>query len=139
MKRMLTLLSLTLVLSVFFAFRPQENGQIYFMRSTNSIGSMLAYRVYIDGQVVCHLKNQRYSVHNVAPGVHTVAIKAGGLGGKETSIPMKIKVEAGKNNYMVVVNGNDVYLQEAVESSAQELLKRLANTTTCLPEAGKKE
>lgn len=138
MKKILAIFSLVLTLSVIFAFKPQENGQIYFMRSTNNAGSLLAYRVYIDDQVVCHLKNQRYSAHNVAPGEHTVSIKAGGLGGNDISIPMKIKVEAGKSNYMVVINGKELYMQEVVESSAQVLLKRLAATQECLPADTKK-
>ncbi|WP_316818318.1 DUF2846 domain-containing protein [Pedobacter nyackensis] len=134
MKKIVLHLSLGMILFLSGAFKSQETGQIYFMRSTNNVGSLLAYRVYIDDQVVCHLKNQRYSVHNVTPGEHTVSIKEGGLGSKGVSRPMKIKVEAGKSNYMVVINGKDIYMQESVESSAQELLKRLAATTECLPD-----
>lgn len=137
MKNFIILFVFNLILLFSGNLKAQENGQIYFMRSTNNIGSLLAYRVYIDGQEVCHIKNQRYSAHNVTPGEHTVSIKAGGLGSKDASRPMKIIVEAGKNNYMVIINGKDIYMQEVVESSARELLKRLAATTECLP--GKKD
>jgi hypothetical protein len=133
MKNIFALFAFTLILFFSSVLKAQETGQIYFMRSTNNVGSLLAYRVYIDDKEVCHLKNQRYSVHNVAPGEHTVSIKAGGLGGNDISRPMKITVEAGKSNYIVVVNGKDIYVVESVESSAKELLKRLAATTECLP------
>jgi len=36
---------------------------------------------------------------------------------------------------MVVINGKNLYMQEAVESSAQVLLKRLAATAECLPKS----
>jgi hypothetical protein len=133
MKNIFALFAFILILFFSSVLKAQETGQIYFMRSTNNVGSLLAYRVYIDDKEVCHLKNQRYSVHNVALGEHTVSIKAGGLGGNDISRPMKITVEAGKSNYIVVVNGKDIYVVESVESSAKELLKRLAATTECLP------
>lgn len=135
MKTKITAAAFLLVIFTFFAFKPQENGKIYFMRSTNSIGSAIPYKVYIDDQVVCHLKNQRYSVHDLAPGEHTVTIQNAGLGSKQISIPLKINVQAGKNNYMVVINGKTLYMQEAVESSAQVLLKKLAATVECLPKS----
>lgn len=137
MKNIIAFLSLAVVLLVSSAFKPQETGQIYFMRSTNNVGALIAYKVYIDDQVVCHLKNQRYSVHNIAAGEHTVSIQGGGLGSNKISRPMKITVEAGKSNYMVAINGKDLYMQEVVETSAQDLLKRLAATAECLP--GKKD
>lgn len=122
-----------LAVILFCSFKPQENGQIYFMRSTNNVGSIIPYKVFIDGQVVCHLKNQRYSVHTLAPGEHTVSIQNGGLGSKAISIPLKITVQPGKSNYMVAINGKTLYMQEAVESSALVLLKKLAAIEQCLP------
>jgi hypothetical protein len=136
--RILTILLLAVgVGCIFTAFKRQENGQVYFIRSTNSIGSMVAYKVYIDDVLVCNLKNKRYSTHNIAAGEHTVSVANTGLSNHSKSRPLKINVVANKSNYLVVVNGSDVYLQETVESSAQELLKRVAATTKCLPAAKK--
>jgi len=132
------LLTAILVSCLFSAFKPQETGQVYFIRSTNSVGSLVAYKVYIDDELVCNLKNKRYSVHNIAAGEHTVSVSNTGLSNHSKSRPLKIKVEAGKSNYLVVVNGSEVYLQETVESSAQELLKRVAATAKCLPSEKKK-
>jgi len=137
MKTKILAIAFLLVIFLFSAFKSQENGQIYFMRSTNNVGSAIAYKVYIDGQLVCHLKNQRYSVHNLTPGDHTVSIQNSGLGSKQISLPMKINVQAGKSNYMVAINGKNLYMQEVVESSAQVLLKRLAATEECLPKTKK--
>lgn len=118
---------------LFSAFKRQETGQIYFMRSTNEIGSILAYKIYIDDKLVCHLKNKRYSVHDVTVGEHTVSIQGTGLGSHAKSRPLKITVTADKSNYIAAINGPGLYLLEAVESSAQELLKKVAVTKDCLP------
>jgi hypothetical protein len=133
MKTKITTTVLLLVIVLFSSFTADDNGQIYFMRSTNSIGSAVAYKVYIDGKVVCHLKNQRYSMHTVPAGEHTVTIQNSGLGSKQISLPLTINVQPGKSNYMVVINGKTLYMQEAVQSSAEGLLKRLAATDQCLP------
>ena len=76
-------------------------------------------------------------MHNLTPGDHTVSIQNSGLGSKQISLPMKINVQAGKSNYMVAINGKNLYMQEVVESSAQVLLKRLAATEECLPKTKK--
>jgi|GEM_PF-742254 len=137
--KILTILLISIGIGCLFtAFKRQETGQVYFIRSTNSIGSMVPYKVYIDDQVVCNLKNKRYSMHSIAAGEHTVAISNTGLSNHSKSRPLKINVVADKNNYLVVINGSPVYLQETVESSAQELLKRVAATTKCLPSDKKK-
>ncbi len=118
---------------LFGAFKPQENGQVYFIRSTNSVGSMVAYKVFIDDTLVCDLKNKHYSVHDIAPGEHTVAIQNTGLASHKKSRPLKITVQAGKINYLVAINGSEIYLQETVETSAKELLKKVVVTKECLP------
>lgn len=115
------------------AFKSRENGQIYFIRSTNMVGSVVAFKVFIDDSLVCNLKNKRYSVHDIAPGEHTVSIQNTGLASHKKSKPLKITVQEGKINYLVAINGSELYLQETVESSAKELLKKVAVTRECLP------
>ena len=120
-------------ISLSSGLKAQEKGSVYFLRSTNEIGSMIAYKVYIDDQLVCNLKNKRYPMHGVPVGDHTVTIRNTGLSRHTKARPLKIKVLADKNNYLVVVNASQPYLQETVESSALELLKRVAETRQCLP------
>jgi len=132
--RILTSLMLFLVtICLFGAFKPQENGQVYFIRSTNSVGTLVPYKVFIDDTLVCDLKNKHYSIHDIAPGAHTVAIQNTGLSSHKKSRPLKINVQAGKINYLVAINGPEIYLQETVETSAKELLKKVVATKECLP------
>lgn len=116
---------------LFSAFKPQETGQVYFIRSSNYVGSLVNNKVYIDDSLVCHLKNQHYSVHAVSAGEHTVSVSNTGLSKHTKSKPLKIKVVANKNNYILVSSGKQLTTQELVESSAQELLKKVVATTNC--------
>ncbi|WP_214227713.1 DUF2846 domain-containing protein [Pedobacter sp. B4-66] len=137
--KILTTLFIAIGIScLFVAFKPQDTGQVYFIRSTNSVGSLINYKVYIDDKLVCKLKNKRYSLHNIPAGEHTVSVSNTGIGSHAKSRPLKINVVADKSNYLIVINGPQIYLQEAVESSAQELLKKVAATANCLPSDEKK-
>jgi len=127
-----------LVSCLFSAFKGQDPGQVYFIRSTDNNGTLVPYKVFIDDQLVCHLKNKRYSQHSLSPGEHTVSIQNTGLASHTKSRPLKINVVAGKSNYLVAVNGSDLYLVGSVESYAKELLKKVVATKECLP-AGKKK
>ena len=125
-------------IQLFSSFKAQETGQIYFIRSTNSEGSLIAYKVFIDDKLVCHLKNKHYSVHSLAPGEHTIAIQNAGLSSHKISRPLKITVQANKPSYAIAINGSELYLQETVESSAKELLKKVVVTKECLTAKDKK-
>lgn len=117
---------------MFSAFKPQQTGKVYFIRSTNFSGTLVNNKVYIDDVLVCHLKNKHYSVHEVEAGAHIVSVSNTGLGSHAKSRPLKINVVANKNNYLVVVNGKQLTLQELVESSAEEVLKQVVVTNNCL-------
>ena len=114
------------------AFKLQETGQVYFIRPANTVGSLIAYKVYIDDQLVCHLKNKHYSLHNVTPGEHTVSIQNAGLGSHKKSKPLKINVVAGKSNYLVSINGSNLIIEETVENSGKDLLEKVVSTKECL-------
>ncbi|MBB2147507.1 DUF2846 domain-containing protein [Pedobacter gandavensis] len=118
---------------LFTAFKSQETGKVYFIRSTNYVGTLVNNKVYIDDKLVCHLKNNHYSVHTIEAGEHTVSVSNTGLGSHAKSRPVKINVVANKNNYLMVVNGKQLSLQELVESSAQDLLKKVVETKDCSP------
>jgi len=129
------LASLFLAIAVIYlcsSFKPQATGQVYFMRSTGMEGTIITYKVYLDDTLVCHLKNNHYSLHAVTPGEHTVSIQNTGLGNHKKSRPFKIKVVAGKSNYLSVKNQSGLGLDELAENSGLELLKKVLVTEQCL-------
>ncbi len=137
--RILASLFLTVcIVYLFSAFKSQDNGQVYFMRSTGIEGTIIPYKVYIDDTLVCHLKNKHYSVHSIAPGDHTVSIQNTGLGSHKKSRAFKIKVIAGKSNYLAVRNQSGLGLEELVENSGLDLLKKVLVTQECLTAKDKK-
>ncbi len=115
------------------ASQAQEGqGKVYFLRSTNYVASLVPFKALIDSQVVCKLKNNRYSVHAVTAGEHNFQTKATGLGSKKTSRSLRINIQSGKTTYLSVANTNPPYLEELTEDSGQRLLKRLGETRDCL-------
>lgn len=132
LKIIANLLFAFLVVYLFSSFKPQNSGQVYFIRVNNMVGSMIAYKVYIDDTLVCHLKNKHYSVHTVALGQHTVSIQNTGLGSHKKSKPLQITVVAGKSNYLSAINNSQPYLEEVVENSAKQLLNKAVSTNQCL-------
>jgi len=129
-----------LLVCTFYAsksFSQEKKGQIYFIRSLNYVGSAIPFKMIIDDNVVCKLKNNRYSVHEVPVGEHSVSVQNTGLSNHHMSRPMTVKVEEGKIVYLTVVNGSELYLQEVTQSSAETVLKRTTQTKDCKPEPTK--
>jgi hypothetical protein len=126
-----TVFLLTCFLCSLAASAQSKGGQIYFVRSLNYVGSAVPFNMYIDGKLVCKLKNNRYSVHDVTAGEHNVSIKNTGLGSHQMSRALTIKVEEGKINYITVENSSNLYLQEVTQASGVELLKKTTQTTKC--------
>ncbi|SHL90746.1 hypothetical protein [Mucilaginibacter sp. OK098] len=60
-------------------FSQDKTGQVYLIRSTGYTGSAINYRLYIDDQLVCKLKNKSFSVHDIGIGQHTVSVASGGI------------------------------------------------------------
>lgn len=116
--------------------RAQETGaKIYFLRSTGyNWGG--AFKAFIDGKMVCNVQNKRYSIHEVKPGEHKVAVQFAGKEYKGNDDPIVINVEAGKSYYVQMVikqkfAGRDLYCQEVTESTAKTLMKELKQDENC--------
>lgn len=107
-------------------------GKISFIRSTNYVGSLINFGFYIDDKMVCKLKNNHYSVHDVPAGAHKVVVQNRGYGRHTKSKPLTINVKEGEVTYLSVGAGSSLYLQEITQSSAEELLKNLVLNKDCL-------
>jgi hypothetical protein len=113
------------------SFSQTKNSQAYFIRSLNYVGSVVPFKLYIDDVLVCKLKNNKYSVHDLSPGAHTFAVQNTGLSSHRKSIPLKINVEENKTVYLTVVNGSSLYLQEVTQASADMLIKKTVQVKDC--------
>lgn len=130
---------LTFMLAISFnAFSQTKTGQVYLIRSTGYTGSAVNYRLYIDDQLVCKLKNKSYSVHDIGVGQHTVSVVSGGISNGKKSAPLTITVIEGKVNYVSVVSTQSGYVnkltcQEITQNSAEPLLAKATQNQNCLP------
>ena len=134
--RLLPLVAFLLAAS-FTAFSQENTGQVYLIRSTGYTGSAVNYSFYVDGLLLCKLKNKSYSIHDLSPGNHTISVVSGGLSNGKKSPPLKITVVSGKVNYVSVVStqsgyANKITCQEITQNSAEPLLAKAKEKKNCL-------
>lgn len=133
--RNLLLLGLFSLLS-FTAFSQDKGGLITVIRDGNYVGSAVPFKIFLDGKLVCRLKNHKYSVHNITEGEHTLTIANTGLGSHKVSRGFKVNVVSGQTNYVSVVNARDLFFEEVTQKSGEDIIKRLVEQKDCL---GKKK
>ncbi|WP_316837319.1 DUF2846 domain-containing protein [Pedobacter nutrimenti] len=130
-------LALMLTLS-FNGFSQDKTGQVYLIRATGYTGMAVNYKLYIDGQLVCKLKNKSFSVHDISAGEHTISVSSGGISNGKKSTPLKFTVEQGEVNYISIVSTqagyvNKITCQEITKNSADPLLAKATENKNCLP------
>lgn len=134
--KLLLLLALFSTIS-FSVFSQSKTGQVYLIRSTGYTGSAVNYSFYVDGQLICKLKNKSFSIHDLAVGDHTVSVVSGGISNGKKSTPLKITVAEGKANYVSVVStqagfANKITCQEITQNSADPILAKSKEKEDCL-------
>ncbi|MEO3402974.1 DUF2846 domain-containing protein [Mucilaginibacter sp. CAU 1740] len=135
--KLLAFLTLMLIGSI-STFAQDKTGQVYLIRVTGYTGSAINYRLYVDDQLICKLKNKSFSVHDLAVGTHTVSVSSGGISTGKKSEPLTITVVEGKVNYVSVVSTqagyvNKITCQEITQNSADPLLAKAKQNSNCLP------
>ncbi|MBI2729834.1 MAG: DUF2846 domain-containing protein [Sphingobacteriales bacterium] len=77
-----------------------DSALIYIYRGGQMNGALSNWAIFLDGQKVCKISNNRYMVLTVKPGKHTVSAHIGGadLFKKETNI--ELETEGGKAFYV---------------------------------------
>lgn len=129
---------LAFLLTGSFSAHSQTNtGKVYLIRVTGYTGTVINYHFFVDGKLMCKLKNKSYSIHDLSVGDHTIAVSSGGLSTGKKSPPLKIAVAEGKTNYVSVVSTESGYVnkitcQEITQNSAEPLLAKAKEKTNCL-------
>ncbi|GGE49560.1 uncharacterized protein DUF2846 [Pedobacter psychrotolerans] len=128
-----------LLATTFGAFSQTNTGKVYLIRSTGYTGSAVNYSIFVDGKLICKLKNKSFSIHNLNVGEHKVTVVSGGLSNGKKSAPLTFMVAENKTNYITVAstqNGyaNKITCQEITENSATPILAKAKEHTNCLTE-----
>lgn len=77
-------------------------GKVHFIRSTGFYGSAVAFRVFIDDQLVCKLNNNRYSIHEIPVGQHKILVEFGDRKGNLKTEPLVLDIKEGETNYIEI-------------------------------------
>ena len=123
----------------FVSSKAQENTQlstIYFMRSTGVSNSAGAFSAFVDDSLACHLNNNRYSIHYVTPGLHSLQARFDGRKPKDKIQTLDILMKPGETYYisMSVTNHGfyaNLYLIEVTKNTAKKMFLSLKEDDNC--------
>lgn len=112
--------------------------KIYFIRNTGYNGAAINFHCFIDSQLVCNLKNKKFSIHDTNAGSHTINVRYSGKNVTSEINALTIVTEPGKNYYIKILPGKTysttvtLKLMEVTESTAKSLLAKCTEQTDCL-------
>ncbi len=130
MKTILTLILLQLTLFTFGQTDSTTKSSIYILRSTGFTGSARQFKIFVDGNLACRIKNNNYLVMEIYPGKHSFAIQMDGQKLKENTDKIEIITEAGKNYYLSAILETNAmwsltHLDELTENSGKSKIMKL--------------
>ncbi|WP_276481436.1 DUF2846 domain-containing protein [Paraflavitalea pollutisoli] len=113
-------------------------AKVYLIRHTGYNGSALNFHCFIDSQLVCNLKNKRYSIHQVSPGTHLINVNIYKKDFKSAEAGINLEVEDNKVYYVKLLPGKAYSFKGAdkllvvSESTAKPVLAKCKEQTACL-------
>lgn len=108
---------------------------VYFMRSSGVMG-LTAFSCFIDDSLVCHLNNNKFSLHFINPGIHTFQVRADGKKSKKNIQTIELSLKEGQKYYFMldVVDhyfAGTLSLLEVTENTAKKTLPKLKEDENC--------
>jgi hypothetical protein len=111
-------------------------AKVYLIRATGHTGSLVNFRTMIDNVVYCKLKNNRYAVVNIKPGMHNFYVTSWDMPKANEKLGLQIPIEAGKTYYLRMVLKkrffeSQMYFEEITQNSAAPLLTKYTEDPDC--------
>ena len=100
------LIVLTLFVFNFASAQKNETSNVYFLRSTGFFGTVIPFKIFINGVKVCDLNNKRYSIHNLPIGKHECSVTFRGSNQNQKCV---IFVEPNITKYVQFYFRDDVF------------------------------
>src|SRR5687768_14031023 len=118
------------------AVRSQPLMDVYFLRETGTVSTLLGYEIFCDDRSICKLNNHKYTIYRVPEGKHTFSVQYFGRTAKSKSEKLVMNIEEGKTYYVEVTQNSKVYdpytyCRVMPEDVAKELLPKLTRDTNC--------
>jgi hypothetical protein len=104
-------------------------AKIFVIRSTGHVGSAVNLRVLVNDVNFCKIKNNRYAMFYVNPGVHIFNATSWDKPGTDAKFALNVPVEAGKTYYMSMKMkqkffGIEITLEEITYNTAAPMLEK---------------
>ncbi len=144
MKNLVRFLTVFLFAALSSAFRPvapaDDTATVYIYRGGQFMGSLANYAVYINGQKICKLSNERYIEYQAKPGMLNIMAKNGGIEVFKKETGLELTVEAGHKYYVrgdikTSITRARMELSEVTENTAKRDMTKLT-VDNCQQAAG---
>lgn len=101
-------IAFVLLCLTFASFTSDETVNVYLVRKGVNSGTAGPIKIFADGKIICELKNNSYSVHQLPVGTHKFSAQWGGKSAKEgaNERAIELQFEPGKEYYLQVVREN---------------------------------
>jgi hypothetical protein len=121
-----------LIATTGFRQAPPTDGTatVYIYRGGQFMGALANYAVYVNGQKICKLSNERYIEYQAKPGTLTFMAKNGGVEVFKKETGLELPVEAGHKYYVrgdikASITRARMELSEVTESTAKRDMAKL--------------
>lgn len=136
MHKFFRILAVPLFAAVASAFHPapptpaDDTATLYIYRGGQFMGAMANYAVYINGQKICKLSNERYIEYHAKPGTLSIMAKNGGVEVFKKETGLELPVEAGRKYYVrgdikASITRARMELSEVTENTAKRDMAKL--------------
>jgi hypothetical protein len=135
MKSLVRFLVVPLLASFAFAFHPappaDDTATVYIYRGGQFMGALANYAVYVNGQKICKLSNERYIEYHAKPGTLNIMAKNGGVEVFKKETGLELPVEAGRKYYVrgdikTSITRARMELSEVTENTAKRDMEKLS-------------
>lgn len=138
MKKSLAVLFICLAAFIRSSAQTDSSGmsKIFIIRATGHTGALVNLRAMIDDQIFCKIKNNRFAVAWVKPGIHKFYVTSWDGPSKREKLALEIPMEAGKTYYLRMVLKQrffetQAYFEEITLNSAEPLLAKYKEDKEC--------
>lgn len=114
------------------------SAKIYFIRSTGYNGLAVNFHCFIDSQLVCNIKNKKYSIHQVPAGKHSFIVRVHDKKRTSDKEAITIDVQPNQTYYIKLLPQNgyvlsdNIKLSQLTETAAKTVLTNFNEQKDCL-------
>lgn len=137
MKKLLTILATIILLSASYSQEQTktETATVYIIRNTKTMGTLEKFKIFVDDQLTCKLKNHHYIKTVLPPALHQFSVQMTGSNSKTKVDHFELTLESGKTYYLTIdtpssVLGSSSFI-EITNHTAEKMMPKLKEQKDC--------